>query len=156
MSEVRYDPESLHGDKGAARCLNALLEMYAHRGPAAVEAVRPVLDESFTFTPAGSAASALQETYVGPDGFARFLARQAALTGDTWWPELLSVSVRPEVIVAEVVARPRRIDGVRAEFLIEHRWGWRGNTVTSFASQTAQQDEYDRFHARVADELSTD
>ena len=151
--DVRYEPDGLRDDEAAQRCLRALLAMYAARGPDAVAALQPVLDDGFTFTPAGTAASALQETYVGPAGFARFLARQAALTADSWWPELQSITVRPDVIVADVVARPRRIDGLSAEFRIEHRWGRRGDTIVDFASHTTQQDAYDRFHARGADEL---
>lgn len=148
---IEYRPADLAVDPGVTRCLAALRQLYATRGPAAVAALRPVLDPSFTFTPAGTDRSALQQTYVGADGFADFLARQAALTDDSWWPELQSILVDPESITAQVVARPTRRDGLTAEFRIEHRWTRRADRLVAFHSRTAQQQEYDRFHAAPAD-----
>lgn len=152
MTTVRtvYDPAGLHTDPGVLRCLAALRALYATPGPGAVEALRPVLDPSFTFTPAGTADSALQRTYVGADGFGDFLARQAALTDGSWWPEVHGIRVDADAITVDVVARPRRLDGLVAEFGIVHRWTRRGGLLVAFDSHTAQQQEYDRFHAHDA------
>ncbi|GAA2008457.1 hypothetical protein JL107_15725 [Nakamurella flavida] len=146
-----FEPAELAGDPDVQRCLAALRAMYDHPGPDAVDALRPVLDASFTFTPAGTSDSALQQTYVGAEGFTAFLERQAALTDDSWWPEVQTVRVGPEVITVAVIARPRRRDGLRAEFGIVHRWTRRADTLVSFVSHTEQQQEYDRFHAHDAD-----
>lgn len=147
---ITYQPRALARDPDVVHCVTALLTMYATSGPAAVDALRPVLDPSFTFTPAGTGASALQRTYVGPDGFAEFLARQAALTDHSWWPEVQSIHVEVQTITADVVAHPRRRDGVRARFGIVHEWTRRGGRLVSFHSHTTQQREYDRFHAHDA------
>ena len=42
--------------------------------------------------------------------------------------------------------------GLTAQFRIAHHWGWAGERITAFSSRTAQQDEYDRFHAAVGRE----
>lgn len=151
MRRVRpeYNPEALMQDPGARRCVRALRTMYARRGTDAVDALRPFLADTFTFTPAGTDRSVLQETYAGPDGFARFLRRQAELTTDTWWPEVQRLRVGPDEIVADVVARPTRVDGLVAEFHIVHHWRWRGDLITAFFSRTAQQQEYDQFHTKA-------
>ncbi|GAB2928626.1 hypothetical protein GCM10027047_26650 [Rhodococcus aerolatus] len=129
-----------------ARCAAAIRAMYDARGAAAVDALVAVLAEDFRFTPAGSAASALQAEYTGAAGFADFLRRQADWTADSWWPVLDSMETTPTGVLAHVHVTPTRTDGVRVAFSLTHHWDVRDGLVRRFHSVVDDQAAYDRFH----------
>lgn len=138
-------PPEIHDMEG---CLRALRAMYASRGAASVELLRPALAPSFVFYPAGRESS-LQEVYHGADGMAEFLRRQAEWTADSWWPELVDLTVGEGHAIGVIAVRcHREADQQRANFQILHRWRIEDGLIAEFRSFVSDQRAYDAFHQK--------
>ena len=134
---------------GEAAWVAAIRAWYEGYGPAAVDALDPVLSPDFVWIPPGR-DNPLQEVYRGGEGMRRFL-RAMGDWSESVQPTVLDLVSDDRYLVAIVEAIARRAhDGHEERWQFMHRWRAEESLIVEFRAFVDDQQRYDDFYTPPA------